>query len=211
MKRNPKPFSVEIKKARAQGQRSHLPPRRLFGTTPAEATKIFQKEEPSAAAEPPAVPRILPSIVEPVWSNSESFQPVRQKRSSAKVNRGQMELTPNAGSSEDMEDGPAEVPMVAKAVPQADGARDDAENALPVHQVQSAQSGSMSARSPKSGKKTSGTVEQRIALEPTPEAEIIASAASTKVTQRRMTKRLAGVAQLPRHERWKERFHPAAW
>jgi len=211
MKRNPKPFSVEIKKSRVRGQRDQLAPKRLFELPLARAATIFQEEGPQAATKPSAAPRILPSIVEPVWSNSESFQPVGQKRSSAKVNRGQMELTPNAGASEDMEDGPAEVPMVAKAVPQADGARDDAENALPVHQVQSAQSGSMSARSPKSGKKTSGTVEQRIALEPTPEAEIIASAASTKVTQRRMTKRLAGVAQLPRHERWKERFHPAAW
>jgi hypothetical protein len=122
-----------------------------------------------------------------------------------------MELNLNAGASEDMEDGPAEVPMVAKAVPQTDDARDDAENALPVHDVQSAQSGSMSARSPKSRKKTSGTVEQGIAPEPTPEAEITASAASTKATQRRLTKRLAAVAQLPRHERWKGRLHPAAW
>jgi len=122
-----------------------------------------------------------------------------------------MELNLNAGATWDMEDGPAEVPMVAKAVPQTDGALDDAENALPVHNIQSAQSGSMNARSPKSRKKASGTVEQGAAHEPTPEAEIIASAASTKVTQRRLTKRRAAATQLPRHERWKRRLRPAAW
>jgi hypothetical protein len=28
---------------------------------------------------------------------------------------------------------------------------------------------------------------------------------------RRLTKRLAAAAQLPRHERWKGRLHPAVW
>ena len=46
MKQNPKPFSVEIKKSRVQGQRNRLPPRRLFATAPAEATKTFLREEP---------------------------------------------------------------------------------------------------------------------------------------------------------------------
>ena len=211
MKRNPKPFSVEIKKSRVQGQNHHLPPRRLFELTPAKATPISQEEEPQAVAKPSAAPRILPSIVEPVLSNLEPIQPVLHKRLSAKAPRGQMELNLNAGATWDMEDGPAEVPMVAKAVPQTDGALDDAENALPVHNIQSAQSGSMNARSPKSRKKASGTVEQGAAHEPTPEAEIIASAASTKVTQRRLTKRRAAATQLPRHERWKRRLRPAAW
>jgi hypothetical protein len=211
MKRKPKPFSVEIKKSRVQGQRDQLTPRRLFELLPVRAAMIFQEEEPQVVAKPSAAPRILPSIVESVLSNSDPIQPIRYKRSSAKVTRGHMELNLNAGASEDMEDGPAEVPMAAKAVLQTDGARDDAEVALSVQDVQSVQSGSMSAGSPKPRKKTFGTVEQGTAPEPIPEAELTASAASTKATQRRLTKRLAAVAQLPRHERWKGRLHPAAW
>jgi hypothetical protein len=51
MKRNTKPFSGEIKESRIQGQRSHLPPRRLFELTLVEATEILQKEEPQATVE----------------------------------------------------------------------------------------------------------------------------------------------------------------
>ena len=106
MKQNPKPFSVEIKKSRVQGQRNHLPPRRLFATAPAEATKTFLKEEPQVVAEPSAAPRILPSIVEPMWSSSEPVEPVRCKRSSGETGRDQIEFDLAASASEDMEDTP---------------------------------------------------------------------------------------------------------
>ena len=43
-------------------------------------------------AEPSAAPRILPSIVEPLWSSSEPVEPVRRKRSSVRPRREQMEL-----------------------------------------------------------------------------------------------------------------------
>ena len=76
MKRNSKPFSVEIKKSRLQGQRHYLLPRHLFATNPVEATKILQKDEPRVVPEPSAAPRILLSIVDPLWSRSESIEPV---------------------------------------------------------------------------------------------------------------------------------------
>src|SRR3954453_16423711 len=91
MKRNTKPFSVEIKKSRVQGQRPHRPPRRRFELTLDEAAEIFQKEGPQATVERAPAPRILPSIVEPLWSSSEPVEPVRRKRSSVQACRGQME------------------------------------------------------------------------------------------------------------------------
>src|SRR5690242_11076340 len=81
MKRKPKPFSVEIKKSRAHGQRHQLAPRRLFALTPARAPTIVQKEEPQAIVQPAATPRILPSILEPVWSSSEVVEPIWRKSS----------------------------------------------------------------------------------------------------------------------------------
>ena len=63
MKRNQKPFSVEIKKSRVQDQRYSLPPRRLFELPLARAIPILQEEVPQAVAKPLATPRILPSIL----------------------------------------------------------------------------------------------------------------------------------------------------
>jgi hypothetical protein len=93
-------------------------------------------------------------------------------------------------------------------LPQADNAPVDAEDALPVHDVQPAQGDGVKAKSRKKG---SGTVEQEIASEPLPEVETPAPSVESTVAQCRMTKRLAAAAQLPRHERWKGRLHPAAW
>jgi hypothetical protein len=116
MKQSPKPFSVEIKKTRVQGQRSHLPPRGLFATALAEATKVFQKEEPRVVTEPSTAPRILPSIVEPMWSSSEPIEPVRCKPASGETGRDRIELDLAASASEDVEDTPVEAPVLAKAV-----------------------------------------------------------------------------------------------
>jgi hypothetical protein len=111
MKRNSKPFSVEIKKSRVQGQRHYLPPRHLCVTVPVEATKGFQKGEPRVVPEPSAALRILPSIVEPFWSRSEPVAPVPRKRPSGEANRGQMELDLTAAASEDVKDAHVEAPL----------------------------------------------------------------------------------------------------
>jgi hypothetical protein len=197
MKRNPKPFSVEIKKSRVQGQRSDLPPRGLFAAALAEATKIFQ-EEPQAAAEPSAAPRILPSIVEPVWGGSEPIKIVRRKRSSGEANRGQVEPDPTVTASGDLKDTHVRVPKTANA--------ETPNDVTPVADVQPAQGESVKANSRKPRKKASGVVEQKIAPELIPKRIV-----SSKAIQRRMSKRLAAAAQLPRHERWKGRLHPSAW
>jgi hypothetical protein len=211
MKHNSKPFSVEIKKSRVQGQRIHLPPRRLFATTPGEAPKVFQKEEPQVVPEPSAAPRILPSIVEPVWSSSEPVETARRKRPSGEANRGQIDFNLTATSSEDVKDACAEAPVSANTLPQADNAPVDVEDALPVHDVQPAQGNGVKIKSWKPQKKVNETVEREIAPEPIPETKMPAPSAEPKVAQRRMARRLAAAAQLPRHERWKGRLHPAAW
>jgi hypothetical protein len=220
MKRNLKPFCVEIKKSRVQGQRSHLPPRRLFATTLVEVTKVFQKDEPQVVPEPSAAPRILPSIVEPVWSNSEPVEPFRRKRSSREANRGQIEFDLNASASGDVKGPPVEAPDLADAVSHADSAPAVAEGTAPVDDVQPAQCDSVKANAQKPRKKASVAVEQVTVLKPTSELEPRGEAdmigpsgvvTSGKADQPRLTKRQATVAQLPRHERWKRRLHPASW
>lgn len=212
MKRNTKPFSVEIKKSRIQGQRSHLPPRRLFELTLVEATEIFQKEEPQATVERAPAPRILPSIIEPLRSSSEPVEPIRCKRFSAKARRGQIKFDLAATAFEDAESAHAGDQVSARAVPQTDGALDDAEGPTPVDDVQPAQGEGVRAGSRKPRKKASAVGEQKIASETIPEAEMTGpSVPLSNAVPRRLTKRLAAAAQLPRHERWKGRLHPAAW
>jgi hypothetical protein len=212
MKRNTKPFSVEIKKSRIQGQRSHLPPRRPFELTLVEATEIFQKEEPQAIVEGAPAPRILPSIVEPLRSSSEPVEPVRRKRSSVEARRGQMKFDLAATAFEDAENAHAGDQVSPRAVPQTDGALDDADGPPPVHYVQPAQGEDVRAGSRKPRKKAPAVGEQEIASETMPEAEMTGpSVPLSNAAPRRRTKRLAAAAQLPRHERWKGRLHPAAW
>jgi hypothetical protein len=212
MKRNTKPFSVEIKKSRVQGQRSHLPPRRLFELTLVEAPEIFQKEEPQATVERAPAPRILPSIVEPVWGSSEPVEPVRRNRFSVKARRGQMKSDRTATDFEVAENAHAGDQVSARAVPQTDGALDDAETPPPVHDVQPAQGEDVRAGSRKPRKKAPAVGEQEIASEIVLEAEMTGpSVPPSNAVPRRLTKRLAAAAQLPRHERWKGRLHPAVW
>jgi hypothetical protein len=220
MKHNSKPFSVEIKKSRVQGQRSHLPPRRLFATIPAEVTKVFQQEEPQVVPEPSAAPRILPSIVEPGWSNSEPVETARRKRCSREANHGQIEFDLDASASGDVKGPPVEARDLADAVSHADSAPAVAEGAPPIDDVQPAQGDSVKANVHKPRKKASAAVEQVTALKPTSELEPRGEAdmigpsdvvTSGKADQPRLIKRQATVAQLPRHERWKRRLHPASW
>ena len=116
MKRQQTSFSVEIKKSRTQGQRPHLPPRPLFEVVPpaAEARQILQTEAGPKVAEPISAPRILPSVVEPMWSRSDPAEPTRRKRSSGQSKRAQMEFDMST-ASEDVRDAPAETPVHAEA------------------------------------------------------------------------------------------------
>ncbi|EIM24395.1 hypothetical protein [Microvirga lotononidis] len=212
MKRNIKTFSVEIKKSRVQGQHHHLPPKRLFELTSIEPAKIVQKEEPQAAVEPAPAPRILQSIVESVWNSPEPVEPVRRKRSSVEIRREQMESDLTATAFEDAKTTHVGDQVSCGAVPQTDGALDDAEDPPPVHDVQAAQGEGVRAGSRKPRKKVPTVDEPKIACETMPEAELtIPSAAPSNAVPRRLTKRQAAAAQFPRHERWKGRLHPAVW
>jgi hypothetical protein len=220
MKRNPKPFSVEIKKSRGPNQHHQLLPRRLFEMTPVDVTRVFQKEETQTTAAPPPVPRILPSIVEPVWSNSEPLEPVHRKHSSVEANRGQMEFDLNASTSGGAMDMPAEESELAGAMSQADVAPAFAEKAIPVQDDQPAQIGSARANSRKARRKGPERVEPVTAFgsvsqpEQVPEAETIESLPTEgplTVPNCRQARRRTAAAELPRHERWKRRLHAAAW
>jgi hypothetical protein len=132
MKRNLKPFSVEIKKSRVQDQRHQLPPRRLFETVHAKAPKIFPKEELQVADEPAAPQRILPCLIEPVWSHSEAAEPARRQRSSgSKARAGQVELDLNAITSEEVKSAPAEASVIREVMSQADAASVSEEGTMP--------------------------------------------------------------------------------
>jgi hypothetical protein len=220
MKRNPKPFSVEIKKSRGPNQHHQLLPRRLFETAPVDVTWVFQKEESQTAAVQPPVSRILPSIVEPVWSNSEPLEPVHRKHSSVETNQGQMEFDLNASASSGVKDMLAEASKLAGAISQADVAPAFAEIAIPVHDDQPALDGSATTKSRTVRRKVPERVEPVMAFgsvsqpEQVPEAEVIEALpieGPLTVPNRRQTKRQTAAAELPRHERWKRRLHAAAW
>jgi hypothetical protein len=218
MKRKPKPFSVEIKKSRAQGQCHQLLPRRLFGIIPIEPTKVFQKEEPQAVAEPVVVPRILPSILKPVWSNTEGVESVHRKRSlGSKIPQDQMEFDLNAIAPKDA---PAETPVTLGAVSQTDVAAVVEEAAIPVREVPAQKTESTKARSRKPRKTASKMLEPETASEPVSQLKQALKAEATEplpversrsTDHRLLTERQAAAAQLPRHERWKRRLHPTVW
>jgi hypothetical protein len=217
MKRHQKPFSVEIKKSRVQDQRHYLPPRRLFELPPAKATSIFQEEVPQTMAKPLAAPRILPSILEPARSNSEAVEPVRRRSSRrSKSNQAQMDLDLRATAAEGVIDRPAEAPVMLEAVSRTDAslAEDVGAPALEV-QAQKTEGTNATAR-----KKASKIVEPVTAHDPVSEPETISKAQVIEpplvnrlpqADHRRLNRRQAAAAQLPRHERWKRRLHSAAW
>jgi hypothetical protein len=220
MKRNPKPFSVEIKKSRVHGQRTHLPPRCLFQREQVEATSAFRKEDSQAMSGQTAPQRILPSLVETRWSSSEPVEPVRSKRSPGlKAKQAQMALDLNAISFEDVRGTPAEPAMISAAVSQADIASIE-EGAEPVNEVQSEESGSRKYKSAKPRNQAPRFAEVVTASEPVSKSALAQEAEPTgpspvaslrKVGHHRLSRRQAAVVQLPRHERWKRRLHPASW
>jgi hypothetical protein len=156
MKRNTKAVSVEIKKSRVHGQRQHLPPQRLFEAPPGKATKIVETGVPQGASVPSSAPRILQSIVEPVWSTFEAVPPAR-KRSSGTVNREQIELDLIVSTSEDVTEAQSAVPESLVAAAE--------QNAACVNDVQPAQRQDVKADARKPRTKTSSGVEQREALQ----------------------------------------------
>jgi hypothetical protein len=122
-----------------------------------------------------------------------------------------MELNLDASASEDVADAPTAALVSDEAMSQTYGALDGSEDTGGVYPVQPAQGDGVKAKSRKPQKRAAETVEQEITSEPIPEAEMLTPSVESKVAQRRITKRLAAAAQLPRHERWKGRLHPAAW
>ena len=220
MKRNPKPFSVEIKKSRVQGQRHQLPPRHLFVLTPAKITTDVQESEPPLLAQPSVAPRILPSILEPVRSHSAAVEPVGRKRSPrSRSDQGQMEFSLNTIGAESANNAPNEDRMAPAAKWQTDASPGEV-TATPVNEAQAQEVERTTAKTRKPRQKVSemgvsGTVRQLMPRVKTmPEMPVVEPAPVTgwqRIGRRRLTKRRAAAVQLPRHERWKRRRHPAAW
>lgn len=221
MKRNPKPFAVEIKKSRVQDQRHHLQPKRLFEIVPALATKVFQKEEPQIAAEPAAPRRILPSLVEPAWSHSGAVEPVRPKRSSrARTKPTQIELNLDIIPSEEMTGAPTEASAILEAPSQSNIAPVPEDSAMPVHEVQlqAAEGEKTKSRRPRSkapeAVEPATTSEAVAEVNSAPKNEVatpLPVATPRQAGRRRLVRRQVAAAQLPRQERWKRRLHPASW
>jgi hypothetical protein len=86
--------------------------------------------------EPPTAPRILPSIVEPLWSSSESVEPIH-KRPSERATREQMELDLTTIASDDVKGGRSVMPVITQVLPQADIAPE--EGAMSIYGFQSMQ------------------------------------------------------------------------
>lgn len=221
MKRHQKTFSVEIKRSRTQGQRQHLPPRRLFATLPDETSPFIQKAEPQAVAEPGAAPRILPSILAAVPTSSEAAMPARRKQAlRSKADRGQIAFALDADPTGTGKEEAPDLPPTPEAGSQTDIAPAEEESTTPVHAVplQDVQRSETKARTRR--KKASEFVDpvetsQPVAAPMPVEGDLIVSATGVVTSQkaccRRLTKRQAAAVQLPRNERWKRRLHPAAW
>ena len=220
MKRNPKPFSVEIKKSRVQGQRHQLPPRHLFVLTPAKITTDVQESEPPLLAQPSVAPRILPSILEPVRSHSETVEPVSRKRSPrSRSDQGQMEFSLNAIAGESANDAPDEDRRAPAAKWHTDASLGEETTTL-VNEAQAQEVERTTAKARKPRKKASESGLPITAPQPMPQVETVPETlvvepapvtGSQRVSRRRLTKRQAAAVQLPRNERWKRRLHPAAW
>lgn len=220
MKRYQKPFSVEIKKSRVQSQHGQLAPRRPFAILPDEPPKVFQKEAPQVVAEPAVVPRILPSILTPGPDISKPVEPVHRKRSLPEAHWEQIEFDLIATIPDDMNDAHAQAVEITDAVTPSDATPGIGEGAALADGVPSAQAERVKANVRKPRTKGSATVEQVTAHNPASGLEPIGQAAlnghssmvtSAKADQPRLTKRQAAAVQLPRHERWKRRLHPASW
>jgi hypothetical protein len=221
MKRNLKPFTVEIKKSRVHSQNHQLPPKRLFATVRVEVPKTIRPEEPQAVAEQPAPRRILPSIVEPVWSRPEPVEPVRRRRlSGSKARQAQIALDLDGLTFKPLQYAPAEASVLSQGMSRTDVSPVVEEDVEPVDVVHIQEAEVVKAKPRKPRRQASAIAEQVVACEPVSEPalalETDAVGPSPAVTPRKLshhglTRRQAASAQLPRHERWKRRLHPACW
>jgi hypothetical protein len=127
-----------------------------------------------------------------------------------------MDLDLRATAAEGVIDRPAEAPVMLEAVSRTDAslAEDVGAPALEV-QAQKTEGTNATAR-----KKASTIVEPVTAHDPVSEPETISKAQVIEpplvnrlpqADHRRLNRRQAAAAQLPRHERWKRRLHSAAW
>ncbi|MET0531094.1 MAG: hypothetical protein ABW003_22615 [Microvirga sp.] len=213
MKRPQKSFSVEIKKSRTQGQRHHLPPPPLFEVVPpaAEGSRIFQNEAMSQVAEPTTAPRILPSIVESIWSQPE---PARGKRSvKSKADEGPIEHDLQA----DLKRQPEVVPVSPSKLETGLQMEFAPVAEVTASHLENVENGKGKARTRR--KKPSEFVEPAEEAQPASQPPTVlavspglsADLKAPKAVPARLTKRQAAVAQLSRGERWKRRLHPATW
>jgi hypothetical protein len=167
--------------------------------------------------EPAPAPRILPSILEPVWGNSETLEAVHCEPSSgAKTGQHQAELNLNAITPEGAKDIPPETLMILDVGSQT-GAPVVDDAATPVYEVHLYKTTKAKTRL---RKKVTKTVEPVLASDPMlqpeqPSAikgiEPLRAEKSCRKDRRTPNRRRAAAAQLRRHERWKRRLHPASW
>jgi len=221
MKRNLKPFSVEIKKSRVQGQRHQLPPRRLFEVVQVGAPKVFQTEMPPVADEQAAPRRILPSLIEPEWSKPEAVESARRKRPlGSKIKEDHMELDLTAIHPDEVKDAPSAASVISKVISPTDVAHVSEGDPTSADETGAQVLAGAKAKSREWRTKAPEAVEQAMAsngvavVEQALEKGVIAPSPVEivpQVSHRRLTKRQAAAAQLPRHERWKRRLHPASW
>jgi hypothetical protein len=204
MKRNSKPFSVEIKKSRLQTERIQLPPKRLFEGFQAENSRIFEKEVSKVVAEPSAPSRrILPSIIEPFSSSSEPVETVAEKRSASITPQSQIQFDWLGTAPEDGEDESTQAPVKVEVASDVTVAATVEEAVVLVRAVQSAERDSAPTTSRKARTKT-----YKPAEEVTPPAS---TERPFRASDRRQIDRQAAAVQLPRQERWKRRLPTAAW
>jgi hypothetical protein len=220
MKRPQKSFSVEIKKSRTQGQRHQLPPRPLFEVVPpaAEGSRILQNEAVSLVAEPTMAPRILPSIIRPVASQSEPADPVHGKRSVAsKADEGQIELDLQADLTRQPEQVPVSPSKLETELQMEFAPVEEVKASVPTVHLEYIEMAEkkISTRRKKPSEFVEPEEEANPASQP-PMAPAVSPSLSAvsklpKAVPARLTKRQAAVAQLSRSERWKRRLHPATW
>lgn len=161
MKRCSNPFSVDIKKSRRPNQHHQRLPKFQLETSLADVTHVSWKKAPQAMVEPSGVPRILPSIVEHVWSNPEPIEPVRNTRSSVAIAWRQMKFDEDAGSVEDVQDLTTEL-TVLKAASQTAIAVSD-QTTIPIQNDQSVQNGSVTSNERTLRRKFPKSIESMIA------------------------------------------------
>lgn len=218
MKRPQKSFSVEIKKSRTPGQRHHLLLRRLFAAPLDDISAVAQEAKPQAA-EPIMAPRILPSIIEPVLSDPEPVEPVRRRRPGRlKADEEHIELDLQADAMKQLENCPGARPAPETGLP-VDSAPVAEDSLQPIPDARIDDIAITEKPATTRRRELPELIEPmelpKIASQPSPAPagsfSLSATATAPKAGSARMAKRQAEAAQLPRHQRWKRRLHPATW